>query len=313
MMPMRLPCLLSSLLLLIGAPMYASAELDSDALELASVHALVARLDAPEGDVLVARRSDVGVPIASVTKLMSAVVVLESGADLDAWLDIRKWDPKPPNNAFSHMRVGSELRRGDLLRLMLQASENLAAHTLARHHPGGFDAFVASMNETARRLGMAAANFVEPSGLSPDNRASADGLLRLARHAYAFEEIRVSSTSRRFDPQFRSPGYSLVYGNTNRLIVRSDWNVLMSKTGYLTEAGRCLVMVVELEGAPHVVVLLDSFGKLSPVGDAGRIRRWLATGRSGRVAPAAAAYAERRGRAITARAEAGDGESQPGA
>ena len=310
---MKLLYLLSRSLLLFALPIYSAAAPNPDALKLASVHALVAPLDASEGEVLVARRSDISVPIASVTKLMSAVVVVESGADLDAWLDIRKWDPKPPNNAFSHMRVGSELRRGDLLRLMLQASENLAAHTLARHHPGGFDAFVVAMNETARRLGMTGAQFVEPSGLSPENRASADDLLRLARHAYGFEKIRVSSTSRRFEPRFRSPAYSRVYGNTNRLIQRSDWNVLMSKTGYLSEAGRCLVMVVELWEAPHVVVLLDSFGKLSPVGDAGRIRRWLATGRSGQVAPAAAAYAERRGRAITAGAEPIHGESQPGA
>lgn len=311
-MPLRSRLLLLSLFLL-ALPFAAIAAPDPDALELASVHALVAPLKAAEGEVLVARNSDVSVSIASVTKLMSAVVVMESGADLDAWLEIRKWDPKPPNNPFSHMRVGSELQRGDLLRLMLQASENLSAHTLARHHPGGFDAFVAAMNDTAQRLGMTGAQFVEPSGLSPENRASAEDLLRLARHAYGFEEIRVASTSRRFDPRFRSPSYGLVYGNTNRLIVRADWNVLLSKTGYLTEAGRCLVMVVELEEAPHVVVLLDSFGKLSPVGDAGRIRRWLATGRSGKVAPAAAAYAERRGRALTARAEPAVGESQPGA
>lgn len=283
------------------APVVADAEV-----RLASVHAAVARLDAAPGAFVLARRAERSVPIASVTKLMTALVVLESGADLDAWLEIRAWDPKPPNNPFSHMREGSELKRRDLLRIMLQASENLAAHTLARHHPGGFPAFVAAMNETARKLGMVGSSFVEPSGLSPENRSTAADLVRLARRLHAEPPVREYSTSRWFEARFRSPGYTLTYGNTNRLVASSRWDVALSKTGYLTEALRCLVMVTTLDGAPHVVVLLDSFGSRSPLGDAGRIRRWLETGETGRVAPAAAAYAERRAAAMAA-----EGASQP--
>jgi D-alanyl-D-alanine endopeptidase (penicillin-binding protein 7) len=275
-----------------------------DALRLASVHAAVARLDAEPGDFVFARRAERSVAIASVTKLMTALVVLESGADLDGWLRVPEWDPRPPNNPFSHMRVGSELRRRDLLRIMLQASENLAAHTLARHHPGGFDAFVAAMNDTASVLGMAGSSFVEPSGLSPENRSTAADLVLLARRAFEEPLLREFSTSRYFEATFRSPRYVLRYGNTNRLLASSRWDVSLSKTGYLSEAGRCLVMVTELEGEPHVVVLLDSFGSRSPLGDAGRIRRWVETGETGSVAPAAADYARRRIRALEESASA---------
>ncbi|MEE4299429.1 MAG: serine hydrolase [Pseudomonadales bacterium] len=272
----------------------AAAREAPDAVRLASVHAAVARLDAAPDEFVLARRADRSVPIASVTKLMTALVVLESGADLDAWLEIRDWDPRPPNNPFSHMRPGSELKRRDLLRIMLQASENLAAHTLARHHAGGFEAFVAAMNETAAALGMSGSSFVEPSGLSPGNRSTAADLVRLARRLHAEPLVREYSTSRYFEARFREPRYTLTYGNTNRLVASSRWDVALSKTGYLSEAGRCLVMVTTLEDVPHVVVLLDSFGSRSPLGDAGRIRRWLATGETGRVAPAAADYVQRR-------------------
>lgn len=291
---LTVPCLF---LLLSAAALAADGapEADPDAVRLASVHAAVARLDGEDGEFLLARRVDGSVPIASVTKLMSALVVLESGEDLDAWLEIRDWNPRPPNNPFSHMRPGSELKRRDLLRIMLQASENLAAHNLARHHPGGFEAFVEAMNETAAALGMTGSTFVEPSGLSPENRSTAADLVRLARRLHREPLAREFSTSRYFEARFRSPGYTLTYGNTNRLVASSRWDVALSKTGYLTEAGRCLVMVTTLDDAPHVVVLLDSFGSRSPLGDAGRIRRWLERGETGRVAPAAAAYAQRRG------------------
>lgn len=272
----------------------AAAPEATEAVRLASVHAAVARLDAPADEFVLAKRADRSVPIASVTKLMTALVVLESGVDLDAWLEIPGWDPRPPNNPFSHMRPGSELKRRDLLRIMLQASENLAAHTLARRHPGGFEAFVAAMNETAAALGMTGSSFVEPSGLSPENRSTAADLVRLARRLHEEPLVREYSTSRYFEARFREPRYTLTYGNTNRLVASSRWDVALSKTGYLTEAGRCLVMVTTLEDAPHVVVLLDSFGSRSPLGDAGRIRRWLGTGEKGSVAPAAAAYAQRR-------------------
>jgi D-alanyl-D-alanine endopeptidase (penicillin-binding protein 7) len=267
---------------------------DPDHLSLASVQAAVARLDAGPDEYIHRRRAERSVPIASVTKLMTALVVMRSGADLDEWLAVVERQQAPPNNAFTHLRVGSELRRRDLLRIMLQASENMAAHVLASHHESGREGFVEAMNRTATELGMTGSRFVGPSGLWPDNRSTAADLVKLARAAHGHPEIREFSTGGYFRARFRNPGYSLTYGNTNPLTHSSRWDVRLSKTGYLDEAGRCLVMVTVLDGEPLILVLLDSFGRRSPLGDAGRIRRWLATGDSGSVAGAAADHARRR-------------------
>ena len=261
-------------------------------LKLASVHAAVAVLG--EDRPLVAKNADRPVPIASITKLMTALVVMESGEPLDEWLTVVDWDRDPPNNAYSRIRIGSQLTRGELLRLALMSSENLAAHVLASHHPGGRTAFLAAMNARAAELGMDHSRFVDPAGLSPDNRASALDLLRLVEAAHRHPPNREYYTSSYQSARFRKPRYRLGYGNTNPLVSSSRWQVELSKTGYLTEAGRCLVMVTELDGRPTAVVLLDSFGTRSPIGDAGRIRRWLTTGSSGPVAGLAADYERRR-------------------
>lgn len=264
---------------------------DPARLHLASVQAAVARLDAADGDLMVAKQAHRSVPIASVTKLMTALVVRESGAEMEQWLTIVERDKPPPNNGYSRLRIGSELRRRDLLRIMLQASENLAAHVLASHYPGGRPAFIKAMNARAKALGMTGTHYVGPSGLAPGNVSTAADLVKLARVAYRDPVIREYSTSGYHQVYFRNPRYSLGYGNTDPLNSSSRWDVRLSKTGYLTEAGRCLVLVTNLDGTLYVMALLDSFGKRSPLGDAGRVRRWLATGDSGRVAPAAAAYA----------------------
>lgn len=280
----------------------ATAAPDPGKLQLASVHAVVADLDADAP--LVAKNADRPVPIASLTKLMTALVAVESGEPLGEWLTVVKRDRKAPNNAYSRIRISSQLQRGELLRLALMSSENLAAHVVASHHPGGRKAFIAAMNATAEALGMTHSRFVDPSGLSPRNRASALDVLKLVRAAYAHPEIRGYSTTRYRSARFRRPRYRLGYGNTNPLVSSSRWDVQLTKTGYLTEAGRCLAMVVELEHKPMAVVLLDSFGSRSPVGDAGRIRRWLATGNGGSVAPLAAKYERERSAAYQqARAE----------
>lgn len=261
---------------------------DPDQLQLASVHALVAPLN--PGTPVFTKFADRPAPIASITKLMTAMVVLDSGQPLDEWLPIVEREDDPPKNTFSRIRFDSEARRGDLLRITLMSSENLAAYVLARHYPGGREAFVAAMNEKARALGMEQSRFVDPSGLWPENRASADDLLKMVRAAYAYPEIREMSTGTSQRVHFRNPRYSLDFGNTNALVHSSRWNVGLSKTGYLTEAGRCLVMVADIAGKPTVMVLLDSFGTRTPLGDAGRIRRWLETGSSGAVAGAALQY-----------------------
>ncbi|TVP81072.1 D-alanyl-D-alanine endopeptidase [Thioalkalivibrio sp.] len=271
-------------------------------LQLASVHAAVAPLQSSAP--LFEKFADSPAPIASVTKLMTAMVVLDSGAPMDAWLQIVQRSDDPPKNAFSRMRVGSEARRSDLLRITLMSSENLASYVLAQNHPGGLDAFIAAMNDKARALGMTQTRFVDPSGLWPENVASASDLVKMVEAAYAYPEIREMSTGSQHRVHFRGPRYSLDYGNTNALVSSSRWDVHLSKTGYLNEAGRCLVMVADVGNGPLVMVLLDSLGTRTPLGDAGRIRRWLETGNGGAVAGAALDYERGRIAALTAEASA---------
>lgn len=269
-------------------------------LQLASVNAAVAYADAD--GLVYGKNADRPVPIASVTKLMTALVVMESGEPLTEWLEFRERHIPAPANAYTRIRKGSELKRADVLRIALMSSENFAAYTLARHHPGGYDAFVAAMNSRARELGMVNTTFVDPTGLSAENLSTAADLVRLVRAASKYPQIREYSTTRYFSAHFRQPRYRLAFGNTNVLVHRDSWGVGISKTGYLSEAGRCLVMLSQMGGKPVVTVLLDSLGTRSPMGDAGRIKRWLATGAGGSVAAAARAY-ERKKNAAYASSE----------
>lgn len=257
-------------------------------LQLASVNAAVAYADADE--LVYGKNADRPVPIASITKLMTALVVIESGEPLTEWLEFRERHIPAPANAYTRIRKGSELRRSDVLRIALMSSENFAAYTLASHHPGGYDAFVEAMNAKARELGMMNTTFVDPTGLSVNNHSTAADLVRLVKASAQYPQIREYSTTRYFTGHFRQPRYRLAFGNTNSLVHRESWGVGISKTGYLSEAGRCLVMLSEMDGRPVVTVLLDSLGTRSPMGDAGRIKRWLATGAGGSVAAAARAY-----------------------
>ncbi len=259
-----------------------------DGIELASVHAAVG--DLSTGEILYTKRDDVAVPIASITKLMTAMVALDAGQALDEWISIVDREDTHGKNGYSRLRPGSEATRGELLHLMLMASENLAAYVLASHYQGGVDAFVAAMNAKAKALGMTRSRFDDPSGLSLGNRSSAADLLQMIGTAYKYQAIRDYSTTYQYTATFRLPAYELGYGNTNPLTASSRWDVALSKTGYLNEAGRCLVMVAEIEGRPVAMVFLNSFGTRTPLGDAGRVRRWLQTGSSGSVAKAAVEY-----------------------
>ena len=259
---------------------------------LASVNAAVAIVG--ENELIFGKNADRSVPIASITKLMTALVVLESGEPLDEWLIFRKRHTPAAANAYSRIRIDSEMRRADVMRIALMSSENFAAYTLARSHPGGFDAFIDAMNGKARDLGMVGTHFVDPTGLSADNVSTASDLVRLVNAAAAYPEIHEFTTTEYFRARFRSPRYSLSFGNTNALVHRDSWGVALSKTGYLSEAGRCLVMISQMNGKKVVTVLLDSLGTRSPMGDAGRIKRWLDTGARGSVAAAARRYERER-------------------
>ena len=278
---------LAGLLLLI-AGLLTSFSSSASEVQLASVHAAIG--DLSTGKLLHTKNAELTVPIASVTKLMTAMVVLDGGQPLDEQITILGWQKKTAKNGYSRIRVDSRSRRDQLLKLALMSSENLASHTLARHYPGGFDAFVQAMNEKAEALGMKSSRFDDPTGLSLGNVASAEDLWKMLAAAHNYEEIRAYSTTYQHHASFSGPRYSLPYGNTNPLTASSRWDVQLSKTGYLKEAGRCLVMVADVEGKPIGMVFLNSFGTRTPLGDAGRARRWLTTGEAGRVAGAARDY-----------------------
>lgn len=290
--------------LLVSMPAGATSERNEASLELASVSAAVARLG--DDKLEYNKRAQWVMPIASITKLMTALVVLESEAPLDAWLSISKRHYKAPTNAYSRLRIGSQARRQDLLLMALMSSENLASYLLAYHHPGGYTAFVTAMNAKAKQLGMLNTRFVDAEGLSTGNVSTAHDLVRLANAAYKEPLLRQLSTNPHHTVQFREPRYSLQYVNTNPLVRGGKWPIALSKTGYLAASGRCLVMVAELDGEPRVMVLLDSLGTRTPIGDAGRIRRWLETGAGGTVAGAALNYEREKASSLSSQ----DGSAQ---
>jgi len=211
--------------------------------------------------------------IASITKLMTAIVVLEAKLPLDEELVLGNEDRTSAGWWGSAMHPGVRMTRGEALHLALMSSENHAAHLLARTYPGGVEAAVDAMNARAALIGMADAHFADPTGLSPENRATAVDLVLLVKAAYAYPEIREFSTSREY--RLASGRATLRYLNTNHLTSRPDWQIGLQKTGYTDTAGRCLVLQTVVEGRRVVMVLLDSFGKYSRFADAQRLRDWL--------------------------------------
>jgi D-alanyl-D-alanine endopeptidase (penicillin-binding protein 7) len=229
-------------------------------------------LDTTHASVLYSRRSDIALPIASITKLMTALVVMEAAQPLDEQLEITAEDRRR-SRAVSRLAPGTTLSRGDLLHLALMSSENRAAHALGRNYPGGLVACVDAMNAKARELGMTNARFVEPTGLSDENVASPEDLSKLVMAAAKVPQIREYSTDSRYE--VRVGRRTMRYGNTDSLVSRPDWNIEVQKTGYISRAGRCLVMQTVIEERTVVIVLLNSFGKHSRVADARRIRKWM--------------------------------------
>jgi D-alanyl-D-alanine endopeptidase (penicillin-binding protein 7) len=261
-------------------------------LQLASVSAMV--VDADSGEVLYQKYADIVKPIASLTKVMTAMVVLDSKQSLREVIRFSQADRTAINNYFSRIRVDSELPRGEVLRVALMSSANLAAASLGRNYPGGMTAFVAKMNVKAKALGMENSHFVDTSGLSHHNVSTAADMAKLIAAAAKYPVIAEYSTTATHTANFRRPSYRLAYVNTNQLVRYKRWDVGMSKTGYLNEAGRCLVMKAEVDGKSLLFVMLDSFGKTSPIGDAGRIKRWLASGKGGNVASSAQRYQKKK-------------------
>jgi D-alanyl-D-alanine endopeptidase (penicillin-binding protein 7) len=247
----------------------------ADALALKSSVALV--VDQDTNEVLFSKNPGAVLPIASITKLMTALVVTEAGLSLDEPLVVAQDDVDSTAGSRSRLTLGTQLSRGEMLHLSLMASENRAAHVLGRTFPGGIHEFVAAMNRKAAELGMGDTRYVEPTGLSSDNQSSAQDLTRLVRAAMLHPIIRELSTSQ--EAMVPVGARQLQFRNTNGLVRNPEWEIGLQKTGYISAAGRCLVMQAQLAGRKLIMVLLDSAGKYSRIGDAERIRKWMSDNR----------------------------------
>ena len=252
----------------------AMADFDKDGdPNLMSTAALV--LDAKTGETLFAKNADVVHPIASITKLMTAMVVLDAKLPLDEPIQISSEDLDTLKGTKSRLPVGAHIRRDDLIRIALVASDNRAAAALGRAYPGGISAFVVAMNAKAKLLGFESTRFVDSSGLAPGNVSSPAELGRLVAEASKYEIIRDYSTTPALDVTLPDTGRKVSYVNTNALVRAGNWDIGVSKTGYISESGKCLVMQAMIANTPIVIVLLDSWGRLTRIGDANRIKRWL--------------------------------------
>ena len=237
--------------------------------------AVVLVQDAKSGETLLAKNQGAVLPIASITKLMTAIVMLDAGLNLEQRVAISDEDYDFVKGTRSRLRPGVVLTRNELLLLALMSSENRAAASLGRTYPGGTEAFVKAMNAKAAKLGMNDSRFVDPTGLSAANVSSAQDLARLVAKAHEYPLIRQYST--RESATVEALGRQLGYRNTTGLVRSAQWDIGLSKTGFINEAGRCLVMRVKMQSRDVIVVLLDSWGKFSRIGDANRIKKWLET------------------------------------
>src|SRR5450759_1324502 len=273
---------------------YAPAALAGILLTVCAMHATAKPMPAPklksssvlifdpsDSSVLYSRNSNVAAPIASITKLMTALVVLDAKQPLDEPLEITQAEQDLPKGGLSRLTVGTVLRRGDLMHLALMSSENRAAHALGNNYPGGMPAMVSAMNAKAAALGMTTAHFVDPTGLSSENVASPEDLSKLVIAASQNPTIREYSTDRRYTVRVRR--HLVEFHNTDNLVANPTWNIIVQKTGYIAEAGRCLVMEAVIEGRHVVIVLLDSLGKYTRVADAKRVKSWMEQSSIGRV------------------------------
>jgi D-alanyl-D-alanine endopeptidase (penicillin-binding protein 7) len=238
-------------------------------------------IDPSDSSVLYSRNSDVAAPIASITKLMTALVVLDAHQPMNEELAITEAETDLPKTNFSRLTVGTVLTRGDLMHLALMSSENRAAHALGTYYPGGVPALVRAMNAKARTLGMTNAHFDDPTGLSSENVASPEDLSKLVVAASHNATIREYSTDKSYT--VRVHRRLVEFHNTDNLVANPGWNIIVQKTGYISEAGKCLVMEAVIEGRNVVIVLLDSLGKYTRVADAKRVKSWMESLRTERV------------------------------
>ncbi len=286
-------CILAPLL---TAPVIAAPYPDPGKLRLASANALV--LDAQDGRLVYSKAADMVTPIASLTKLMTAMVVLDSNPALEDPVAVDMDDFDYLKGSRSRLRMGSTLSRGEMLRLALMSSENRAASSLARHYPGGTTAFVQAMNAKAVALGMTRTKFEDPTGLSPNNVSTANDLALMVSAAAKYPLIRDYTTTPAHFVEVQPSGQVLGFNNSNALVKNVAWDIQLQKTGYIREAGKCVVMLATIASRPMVIVLLDSLGKYTRLGDAQRVKHWLETGEGTPLPTAKSAAAKPRAKPV---------------
>lgn len=232
-------------------------------------------LNEQSGEVLFEKNADNIIPIASITKLMTAMVVLDAHLPLNELISISDADVDSLKNTSSRLSVGTTLTRGEMLLLALMSSENRAASALSHHYPGGREAFIRKMNEKALQLGMRNSRFYDSTGLTPHNVSSPRELALMVKAAQRYPEIHQFSTSSEYTFSSNMRGNMLTFRNTNPLVKDADWDIGVSKTGFINEAGRCIVMQATINNTPVVMVLMDSNGKYTRIGDVQRVRKWI--------------------------------------
>jgi len=250
-------------------------------LNLRSSSAMV--VDQKTGRTLLGKNTDVRTPIASITKLMMAMVVLDAQLPLDEKISISSEDRDSLKGTHSRLKVGVTLSRRLALQLALMSSENRAAAALAHAYPGGFPAFVAAMNRKADSLNMKHTHFVDSTGLNCDNTSTAQDLVKMVNAAYSYPLIRDITTTGSYDVAMRGKSLRMQFKNTNMLVRNKAWDIGLSKTGFINEAGHCLVMQASIANQPMIIVLLDSWGKQSRIGDAQRIKKWMESSRGAKL------------------------------
>jgi D-alanyl-D-alanine endopeptidase (penicillin-binding protein 7) len=262
----------------LSLPAFAAGAASPDPAKLKLMSANVLVVDAQDERAIYSKAADEVTPIASVTKLMTAMVVLDSQAPMDEAITIDMGDFDYLKGSHSRLRMGTTLSRQEMLRLALMASENRAASALSRYYPGGTPAFVEAMNFKAASLGMTHTHYADPTGLTAENVSTANDLAKLVRAAAEYPLIREYSTTPAHYVEIQPDGRVIGFNNSNALVKSDKWDIQLQKTGYIREAGKCVVMLANIASRPFVIVLLDSLGKYTRLGDAQRIKHWLETG-----------------------------------
>ena len=296
-------CLVVSILavnFLVITPSFAAAETAKKPAmqELASGSAML--VDLKTNEVLYSSHPDLVRPIASVTKLMTAMVTLDAKLPMNERLSVNIKDTKEMKNVYSRVRIGSELSRKELMLLTLMSSENRAAATLAHHYPGGYKMFIKAMNDKAKALGMNSTRYVEPTGLSEHNVSSANDLILLLKASKNYPLLGELSSTPKKTVTFSKPKYRLDFYNTNRLVNKQDWDIALTKTGYTDDAGHCLVMRTVMDKRQVAFVVLDSYGKFTHLADANRLKKWLETGKVSPVPKDAKRYKQQKLKQVAA-------------